>query len=283
MLDANSNPVRVNLHTHTARCNHATGSVDDYCREAVKAGISILGFSDHSPFPDGEYGASRMAFSDLPDYLREIEEARVKYPQLTIFAGLELDYRPVLGRQFYSELIERFQLDYVLGGVHHLPAAEGRPAQHVTAERPMTVATLRAFVRQSIAFMELGLIEYLAHPDITALSLERWTPEVRAAYWDLLEAAASLHVPLEINAYGLRKKPVETPEGTRPPYPWLPFWELAAEHGSIEAVAGSDAHRPEDVWGNLDDAIAIGTRFGFAMQNYNTARRIIARRESRKK
>ena len=60
-------------------------------------------------------------------------------------------------------------------------------------------------------------------------------------------------------------------------------WELAAEHGSIEAVAGSDAHRPEDVWGNLDDAIALGSRFGFTMQNCNIARRIIARRESRQK
>ena len=283
MSDTNSNPVRVNLHTHTERCKHATGTVDDYCREAVEAGISILGFSDHSPFPDGEYGSSRMAFSELPDYLREIETARVKYPQLTILAGLELDYRPVLGRQFYTELIERFQLDYVLGGAHHLPASGGRPAQHVAAERPMTATTLRAFVRESIAFMELGLIEYLAHPDITALAVERWTPEVRAAYLDLIEAAASLHVPLEINAYGLRKKPVETPEGIRPQYPWLPFWELAAEHGGIEAVAGSDAHHPEHVWGNLDDAIAIGTRLGFTMQNCNIARRIIARRESRKK
>ena len=71
---------RVNLHTHTRRCKHAAGTVADYCAEAEKAGIEILGFSDHSPFPDGEYAASRMDFSELPDYRREIEEARRNFP-----------------------------------------------------------------------------------------------------------------------------------------------------------------------------------------------------------
>ena len=55
-MDDGNRPVRVNLHTHTYRCKHASGTVDDYCREAVKAGISILGFAEHTPFPDGEYG-----------------------------------------------------------------------------------------------------------------------------------------------------------------------------------------------------------------------------------
>ena len=144
MNDFNREP-RVNLHTHTARCKHASGSVDDYCREAVKAGITILGFTEHTPFPDKEYYGSRMDFSEMPDYVREIEEVRVRYPQLTILTGLELDYRPILGKQFYlDEFIHKYDLDYVIAGVHFLPAANGRRAHYVTWSNPMPLDILKA-------------------------------------------------------------------------------------------------------------------------------------------
>ena len=46
-----------NFHTHTARCRHARGTDREYVESAIRAGISVLGFSDHSPyyFPDGYY------------------------------------------------------------------------------------------------------------------------------------------------------------------------------------------------------------------------------------
>ncbi|MBO4631877.1 MAG: histidinol-phosphatase [Lentisphaeria bacterium] len=280
MNDFNREP-RVNLHTHTARCKHASGSVDDYCREAVKAGITILGFTEHTPFHDKEYYGSRMDFSEMPDYIREIEEARVHYPQLTILSGLELDYRPILGKQFYlDELIHKYSLDYVIAGVHFLPAANGRCAHYVTWSNPMPLDILKAFVHESVRVMELGIITYLAHPDLTARCLPRWTPDVRAAYLDIIDAAADLHIPLEINAYGLRKDWIDTPEGKRAQYPWLPFWELVAQHGGIEVVTGSDAHRPEDVWGNLDDTFAIAAKVGLTVRNHAVAQRIIERKNS---
>lgn len=279
-MDDGNRPVRVNLHTHTYRCKHATGTVDDYCREAVKAGISILGFAEHTPFPDGEYPNSRMAFGELPDYVRDVEAAREKYPQMTILLGLEVDYRPILGKTFYQEeFLEKLPLDFLIGGAHYLPAANGLPAQYVSAENPMSLSTLHKFVRESIRLMETGLIEYLAHPDLSARCLPRWTPDIRAAYWDIIEAAAALDMPLEINGYGLRKKWIETEDGLRAQYPWDRFWELVAEHGGIKVVTGSDAHRPEDVWGNMDDTFAIAAKFSLPVRNLEIAQKIIARRK----
>ena len=49
-------PLRVNLHTHTRRCKHAQGEISDYCAEAVRQNVAVLGFSDHSPFPGGGRG-----------------------------------------------------------------------------------------------------------------------------------------------------------------------------------------------------------------------------------
>ena len=45
----------VNLHTHCCRCRHASGTVAEYAESAHQAGIKILGFSDHMPFPDFEH------------------------------------------------------------------------------------------------------------------------------------------------------------------------------------------------------------------------------------
>ncbi|MGN1132610.1 MAG: PHP domain-containing protein, partial [Ruminococcus sp.] len=38
-----------NLHTHTYRCNHASGADRAYVEYAIKAGIKVLGISDHCP------------------------------------------------------------------------------------------------------------------------------------------------------------------------------------------------------------------------------------------
>ena len=274
---------RINLHTHTFRCKHAVGTVDEYCRAAVAADVAVLGFTEHSPFPDGEYSGDRMAFAELPEYLRDIEAARRDYPQMLILSGLELDWRPALGKSFYeNELIGRFGLDYVIAGAHSLPASGGRPALHIgKVPKPMPLPLLRAFVRETVEVMETGLLAYMAHPDLSAGGLWSWTPEVRSAYREIVDAAAALHVPLELNAYGLRKPMMDTPEGPRPRYPWRKFWELVAEHGGVEVVIGADAHRPEDVWSNMDDVFALAAELGLPTANREVAERIIRRRGER--
>ncbi len=40
-----------NLHTHTWRCHHATGTERAYVEAAIQGDIKILGFSDHTPMP----------------------------------------------------------------------------------------------------------------------------------------------------------------------------------------------------------------------------------------
>lgn len=36
-----------NYHTHTSRCQHATGEEKAYVEQAIQNGMKILGFSDH--------------------------------------------------------------------------------------------------------------------------------------------------------------------------------------------------------------------------------------------
>lgn len=268
-----NNIPRTNLHTHTYRCKHASGNVSDYCTEAIKQGIQILGISDHSPFIDGRHSISRMAYEELPDYVRDVREAQKLFPELTILLGTEIDFFEDLGVAYYEDLfLGQYQFDYLIGGVHWIENEQ----QYKTSDGMLTLDGVRRYMECAVRLMETGLIRYFAHPDLTARITPEWTPEVKALYREVMEASVSLNIPVEINAYGMRKPKAEFPDGsTRTQYPWSPVWELAAECG-VKAVAGSDAHRPQDVWGNTDDCFRFAEQFGLEICNYDIARKIIS-------
>lgn len=83
---------KINYHTHTKRCMHANGTDADYVKAALDAGLDVLGFSDHGPFPDNRFDF-RMPYADLDEYLTCIDALRptVSFP---ILKGLEIEYCP---------------------------------------------------------------------------------------------------------------------------------------------------------------------------------------------
>ena len=58
-----------NYHTHTFRCNHARGSEREYIETAISRGLSVLGFSDHVPypFPNGYESGFRVPLALMED------------------------------------------------------------------------------------------------------------------------------------------------------------------------------------------------------------------------
>ena len=52
-----------NYHTHTYRCQHARGDCVDYARVASELGMEVLGFSDHTPLPDGRWSLSKAGWN----------------------------------------------------------------------------------------------------------------------------------------------------------------------------------------------------------------------------
>ena len=78
---------------------------------------------------------------------------------------------------------------------------------------------------------------------------------------DGIAAAKANDVALEVNALGLRKIAHKKASNPYPLYPWLPFWELAAECG-VKVIVNSDAHRPQDLQARTGEARAIVERLG---------------------
>ena len=204
-----------------------------------------------------------MLMSDLAGYVQSINQARSNYPQLTILAGLECEYVPEFAEFQRDCFLGEFSLDYLMGAAHsywYQGEYKGIYGQVLNA------AQLQAYADYLVDTMASGLYSVLAHPDLFAMAIWQWDQAAEACARKILEKAAHYRMPLEINAYGLRKPKKEFAEGVRSMYPMREFWRLAAEY-DIEVLPGSDAHRPEDVWGNTDECIAIAKQFGLKVIN----------------
>jgi len=261
--------ITTNWHTHTYLCKHADGDVDDYCAAAGDHGLEVLGFSDHAPLPDGRWGTVRMSLAELPEYVRLIDRARTRFPELRIYKGLECEYLPEFAAFYREKFLGEAGIEYLVGGAHWYPwQGEWVGIYGVV----MTPAMLRAYTDYVIESIQSGLFQFIAHPDVFGNCYPTWDAEAAACSRAIIEAAMDQEVPLEINAYGLRKPPVETPDGVRPRYPWRPFWELAGEVGAT-VIVNSDAHRPQDIVAAMDRCIDIADSCGlrriadFALQS----------------
>ena len=247
-----------NFHTHTYRCKHAVGDVDDYCRQALADELTVLGFSDHAPLPDGRWDSVRMRMDQLDDYCRAIDVARDRFPGLRILKGLECEYVAEFAETYRDLFLGEHEMDYLIGGAHWYPY-EGSWVGLYGPE--MDAAMLRAYADYVIESMESGLFTFIAHPDLFGNAYHIWDAEAEACSRAMLSAAADLDVPLEINGYGFRKPLIDTPEGPRYKYPWLPFWELVAEY-DISVVVSSDAHEDYNVAADLEQAECIARDLG---------------------
>jgi histidinol-phosphatase (PHP family) len=120
---------------------------------------------------------------------------------------------------------------------------------------------LRAYFRQTIEGIESGLFSFLAHPELVLADGMEWNGELKALFSDLIDAAIAQNMPLEINGYGIIKKRVPCPGGSRYPYPVDEFWELAAQKGA-RIICNSDAHTPDYVIQGVLNAQKYAARLG---------------------
>lgn len=221
-----------NYHTHTWRCNHASGTERQYVDNALKAGLQILGFADHAPyiFPNGYYSHFRMKLSQLQDYVDTVLKLREDYTgQIQLLLGLEIEFYP----RHLPELLPMLRdqpMDYLILGQHFVGNEYDAPYNGLGSD---DVGLLRQYVYQTCDAMNTGLFTYFCHPDL--INFQGNPRLFRQHMRDICIEARNCGVPLEFNLLGLA--------GGRH-YPNPMFWELVAEEG-CQVLLGRDAHNPD--------------------------------------
>lgn len=254
-----------NFHTHTYLCKHAEGKPVDYALQAQKEGCKALGFSDHCPFPadfPDPWENVRMEVDQVPLYTKMVEEAKaaVNFP---VYKGFECEWDPVYKSWYTDELRGKFGAQYLVMGQHWFMKDGLHPGTQVIESDK----DLNKYCDQVIDGMSSGCFDFLAHPDLFMYSMCEWTKNTEAVSKAIIDAAANLGMPIEVNGYGLAKKLLETSRGIRQVYPYVEFWELAAD-SKAKIICNSDAHFPNDVIFNAWRARDFAGRFSIKVQDF---------------
>lgn len=219
-----------NYHTHTWRCNHARGTEREYIEQAIRAGIKILGFSDHTPNPcswninDG----IRMAPEQTEEYFETLFALKKEYEaQIELHVGVEVEYIPGEFDKLLSYL-KGYGCEYLIMGQHYV---DGVYVRFI----PEDEEKFHGHIDQILQGLATGAFIYLAHPDLFVWEgpEEVYTREVTR----LCKGVKELDIPMEYNLLGLRN-------GRN--YPAERFWRIAAQVGNT-VILGVDAHDVEDL------------------------------------
>lgn len=243
--------MKSNFHTHTRRCCHAYGTESDYAKEAFEKGLDVLGFSDHAPFEDVDYGY-RMQFSELPEYIESVQHEREKFAgKMRILTGLEIEYLPKYCG-YYEYLLNVINLDYLALGEHFFDV-NGRLLNIFNSE---STGDYIPYAKAIAEALKTKYFSFLVHPDIMFINCFAWDKNCDKACEIIVDAAVSTNTPIEYNANGIRRGQQVYPDGKRDPYPHPKFWTMAKE-AELKVLVGSDAHSPEQVY---DEFMELGIK-----------------------
>ena len=187
----------VNYHTHTYRCGHASGTEEDYVLFAISSNIKTLGFSDHGPFKDEDFGF-RMNFDEFQNYLDTIESLKEKYSdKITIKSSVEIEYFKHK-ETYYEELLHSYNLDYLLLGQH----------MYLNKFNKITyleTSTILDYAKSLCDAMDSHLFKMVAHPDYFMQLPITFNHDCKIATEMIINSALKNDVILEFNANGIRK------------------------------------------------------------------------------
>lgn len=230
---------KFNYHTHTSRCGHATGTDEEYVQAAIKAGYTVLGFSDHAPYKKVSLSWARMDWDRLEDYMESVTRLKRKYEGIIdIHLGLETEFYP----EYLEEKKEMHDMvEYLILGQHFIkPDGTGSFFGYNSDSEIMEYA------ERICQGLDTGLFTYLAHPDVFVYRQPEFNEACRKASRMILAKAVETNTPIEVNVHGVMRGKHPYPTGEQYGYPHLDFWKIAAEY-PVRCLYGIDAHKPKQL------------------------------------
>lgn len=235
-------------HVHTNLCHHARGDMESYVLAAIRHGLRKLIFLEHLEEGINYFECTWLTEHDFAFYHEEGKRLQEKYKnKIEIGLGVEVGYNP----RFQDRILQRLTAhpwDRIGISYHFLEADSGLHLNMVSRKHANLDAlgiygieeVIRRYyhdLREAVEKLPGQVLCHIDavlrhHPDVN------FTTEHDALIDGLLEAVARKKMALEVNTSGYRTK--------GQPYP-SPALLKKAVAKNIPLVAGSDAHRPEDV------------------------------------
>jgi histidinol-phosphatase (PHP family) len=238
----------IDYHLHGNFCGHASGELEEYVLSAQQRGFEEIGFSAHLPKVIDPDPYHAMLEEDLPRYVDLVLSLRERYRErLSIKLGIEADYFAE-HEEKTARLLESFPFDYVLGSVHflddwHFTSRVGLP-RYETEDPDEVFPRYYQLLKRMISS---GLFDIAAHADAIRREHFMSSKSLDQEYKDVARLLADKKMSIEVSTAGIRR-------GAGSIYPDRGLLEACIEAG-VGVTLGSDAHRPEEVGRDYEEAL----------------------------
>jgi len=243
--------MRIDLHNHTSRCNHANGTTDEYIQRAIELGIDIYGFSEHAPMDFDEH--YRLSFDDMDSYHNEILSLKDRYKDdIEILLGYEVDYLPL----HIDKRVISAKVDYLIGSVHFIDKWGFDNPEFIGGWESRGVDEVWQDYFEAIeAMAQSGLFDIVGHLDLIKVFKFMPKQDIRLVAQKALKAIKNSNMVIELNSAGLRKPIGEI----------YPSRELLEEAYSLDIpiTFSSDAHEVAQVGFGYEQTSSLAKSVGY--------------------
>lgn len=256
------------LHMHTFY-SHGKNSPEQMYNAAVEKGLPLIGFSEHSPRPDGydythEYRDKLSAH--FCDYIREVGALANSSGPCKVLLGLEMDWLPA-EEDFVRKACAAEDYAYLLGSVHFIDhwGFDDTQESWTKLSQEERENIYEKYFKAWKSMITSGLFQIAAHPDLVKIfsveSFHKWleSTKARKILKDCLLSLRDKGMAMEISSAGLRKACGEI-------YPCPEMMRIGAELG-VRVSLASDAHEVGDVGHAFPQLVEYARSFGFREQS----------------
>jgi histidinol-phosphatase (PHP family) len=250
----------IDYHLHTGVTIDGKMNEKMACEKAVSMGIYEIAFTNHVMLTKPDY---RMPTSLLSDHWEKIQDCQVRYPELKIRIGIEVDYYLDREKEIativnnYEQILNR-PFDLILGSVHEIRGGFFSNKNHAPDffKGQDLIALYREYFDLSTRAVQSRIYDIIAHPDLIKKYTYQLTPPVSfdkyiSSAERFIDSLIDCQVGIEVNTKGLKLPVNET-------YPSNAFLELYLSkiktRGSQTIISlASDAHKVDDVGYGLSE------------------------------
>ncbi|WP_191560936.1 histidinol-phosphatase [Metabacillus idriensis] len=254
--------MRTDYHNHLERGSLTLDYLKQFTNEAQKKGIQHFGISEHAyhfyqtkDILSNPWVEERRYY-DMNDYVNLFKEAWSR--DIDVKMSIEMDYTPGKHAEMKA-FIDTYDFDYVIGSIHWVDnfGIDLKEYLHEWDKRNVNDVYEKYF-DQVVTLAQSDLFDIVGHLDL--VKIFNYVPNdeefLLQQYDRATDALASSKTCVEISTAGLRKPVGEL-------YPDERLLTMCFQK-EIPIVLSSDAHVPEDVGADYDQAIALAKKVGYS-------------------
>jgi len=240
----------IDYHIHTAMSD-GKGELAEYVKIACDRGFAEIGVSDHFHPEEPEWS---MTYEKLAEYVKSVQllKKRTDFP---VKLGVEADFVPNLERKI-AEVIKMYPFDYVIGSVHFINNWSFDDPQDISGYQKWDIAKLYetyfSLVQQCA---KSGFFDIIGHIDYIKTLGYKPKVDVTEVFLNTVEVLKDSEVCVEVNTGGLRMP-------CREMYPSKAFLKMCFDN-EIPITLSSDAHKPQDLGNNFNQALRLIREVGY--------------------